>query len=129
MFEYLNSSQTARAIQVALVAVAAMLITSAQFRVLAGGGAPSRVRYAVAWLVCAVVLGALGAYLDAMVGLTAIGDRVLNFVGAAVHVLVGLAVAHWWTRRPSWPTYSRLVAWISLFVIQAMIAMAALSLR
>ncbi|MEX2177835.1 MAG: hypothetical protein WD801_03935 [Gemmatimonadaceae bacterium] len=127
MFEYLNSSQTARAIQIALVAVAAMLITSAQFRVLAGP--PSRVRYAVAWLVGSVVLGALGAYLDTMVGLTAIGDRVLNFVGAAVHVLVGLAVGHWWTRRPSWPTYSRLVAWISLFVIQVMIAMAALSLR
>lgn len=124
----MTSTQLALLIRGALVVTAALVLTAAQLRVLKASP-PRRWRYGIAWLACTLLLGALAIYLDTMVGITAIGDRVLSLVGAGVLVAVGLAVAAWWTRRPDWPRYNRLVAIVSLIVIEALIALAALSVR
>ena len=128
MFGYLSSSQLAQVIQGAMIAVAALLVTAALFRV-ARRPRPRRVAWLVAWLACTAVLAALAIYLDARVGLTAAGDRLLNVAGAAVHTAMGLAVGAWWMRRPAWPSYGRAVAVTSLLAIEVLISAAALQLR
>jgi hypothetical protein len=128
VFELMTSTQLALVIRSALVVTAALVITAAQLRVLRAPP-PRRWRYVTAWLACTLLLGALAIYLDTMVGITAIGDRLLSLAGAGVLVAVGLAAGAWWTRRPDWPRYNRLVAVVSLFVIEVLIALAALSVR
>jgi hypothetical protein len=128
VFDVLTSSQLATVIRVALIAVAALVLTAAELRVIAKPP-PRRVRYVVAWLACSAILGGLAIYLDTRVGLTAPGDRVLSVAGAALLSAAALAVGAWWTRRPAWNSYSRPIAVASLLAVQAAIATAVLSLR
>lgn len=87
---YLTSTQIAHMAFVAFVAVAAMTLTSVQLRVLKHTP-PRHWRYAIAWVVCVFVIGALLTATDALVGDTHWMRRLANFGIAALITALGLS--------------------------------------
>ena len=102
----MNSSEMALAIRVAMIGVAAMLFTAAQLRVLAGSP-PRRTRYIVAWLVSAVILAALGTYLDSLVGRAGMSERAQGLFFAAAAAAIALTAGHRLSQSPFWMTAGR----------------------
>lgn len=107
-------------IQVAVIAMAALLLTSAQLRVFKGAP-PRRTRYVIAWLVCAIVLGAVMSYVDSQVGRAALADRLGSFAVAAVICAVALFAGSRLGASPYWGSASRVHRVLALLGLHVLI--------
>lgn len=116
----MTSSQMAVVLRGAVIAVAAMLFTAAQLRVLKGN-TPRRTRYAVAWILISIMLGAFISYLDAMVGRAGIADRVASFAFAAVTAALALGAGARLSQSPFWTSATRFRKALALLLIHALI--------
>ncbi len=107
----MNSSQIAKLVLVALFGVAALLVSSAQWRVVQQP-TPRRRAYVVAGAVSTILLAGLVSATDYMVGRR--GTFVMNLAMAAVVCALALGVGEWWTRRPRWAASGRVYKFMTL---------------
>lgn len=115
----MTSSQIAQTVLVAVWAVAAMVLTSAQLRVMRREP-PRRGAYVVAWLICSLLLAALLTMTDRGVGVGGPFRVVSNFTLCAGVSGLALATGAWWTRRQSRIGPLRFLA---LFVVHAIVVL------
>lgn len=120
----MTSSQMALAILGTKWLVASLLVTSAMLRI----AARPRQRvwhYVLAWVVCTVVLGALLSATDAATGSIGIRQRLADFLlSGAVNALA--LVGGWaWTSRARWAESGRMVRFLTLFLVHAVIILLA----
>jgi len=94
-----TSSEIARFALIAQIVVAALVITSAQLRVLRRAE-PRRSAYIVAWLVCTAVIAGIVWLTDAQVGNATTSRRVGSGMLAGFTSACALAAGEWWAFRP-----------------------------
>ena len=116
----MTSSDIARAVLVAMLGIAALLVTSAQLRVVEHPDRRAR-RYGVAWLVCVVVMTGLMWVTDAQVGNDDWQRRLAGVAVIGGIFAAALAAGAWWTARPASRSRGRA---ISLFLIHALVIVA-----
>lgn len=107
-------------IRVAVIAVAALLFTAGQLRVLTGS-APRRTRYVIAWLVVTIVLAALISHLDSLVGRAAASDRMTSAVFAGVTAALALGAGARLSQSPFWQAAASPGRVVALLVLHALI--------
>ena len=96
----MTSSQIAQTMLLAFWAVATMILTSAQLRVIKRPP-PRRKAYVVAWLICSLLLGALLTMTDREVGVSEPSRVATNLALCAGVSGLALAAGEWWTRSTS----------------------------
>ena len=104
----MTSSDIARAVLVAMIAIATMLATSAQLRVAKRPDGRAR-RYVVAWLVCVFVLSGLIWVTDAQVGNVDWRRRLVSVGVIGGIFAVALGAGAWWIARHTWTDRGSLV--------------------
>lgn len=107
----MNSSQIARLVLLSLFAVAALLLSSTQLRVV-HRPPPRRRAYIIAGGVSTIILAGLVSATDLLVGRR--GTLVVNLAMAAVVCALALGVGEWWSRRPRWATTGRVYKFLTL---------------
>ena len=120
----MSSSQVALAILAAKWLVASLLVTSAMLRI---ASRPRRRpwHYALAWVVCTAVLGGLLSMTDVATGRIAFDRRLEDFFLAGAVSALALVGGWAWTRRAAWPQTGRLVRFLTLFLVHAVIILLA----
>jgi hypothetical protein len=119
-----SSSQIALTVLSAKWLIASLLVTSAMLRVV------SRPRrrpwhYAVAWVVCTAVLGALLSATDAATGSIALQRKLSDVLLAGAVSALALVGGWAWTRRAAWGQTGRMVRFLTLFLVHAVIILLA----
>jgi hypothetical protein len=120
----MSSSQIALTVLGTKWLVASLLVTSAMLRV---ASRPRRRlwHYALAWVVCTAVLGALLALTDNATGRGDMSRRIADvFLSAGVTALA--LIGGWaWTSRAAWAETGRMVRFLTLFLVHAVIILLA----
>lgn len=115
----MTSSQIAQTVLLAVWAVATMILTSAQLRVIKRAP-PRRRAYVLAWLICSLLLGALLTMTDREVGVVGLSRVATNFALCGAVSGLALAAGAWWTRRTS---RSGPIPALTLFFVHAIVVL------
>ena len=116
----MNSSQRAQVILGALWLIATLSLASAQLRVLAKTDRRQR-RYAIAWIVCTLLLGGVLSYVDNATGRVQTSARLMNFALAGTIGAAALAAGALMTRGNPRPQRSRSAQFLRLVVAHGVI--------
>jgi hypothetical protein len=117
----LTSSQIAQTVLLAVWAVAAMMLASAQLRVLERAP-PRRNAYIAAWVACSLLLGALLTMTDRGVGVGGPSRLATNLALCGVVSGLALAAGAWGTRRLTWAGPARFLTLLALHALVVFVA-------
>ena len=120
----MSSSQIALAVLLAKWLVAALVVTSAALRI-AERPRQRPWHYVLAWVICTAVLGGLLSMTDAITGSSAGARRLEDFFLAAALTALALVGGWAWMRREKWPQTGRMVRFLTLFLVHAVIILLA----
>lgn len=118
----MTSSQSARAVLLALWFVASLMLTSVQLRVIPAAQ-PRHWRYAFAWFGCTLIGGALLSVMDDAIGRSDWGRRWANASFAATVSAAGLGAGAWLTQRPAWTRMHRAARFLTLVLLHALVVL------